>query len=47
MQTRGNQSKVYRIEIMQLGKCRDEERKVKYTEQKSCRCQYAGAGKGK
>ena len=36
-----------RIETLQISIFRDKERKVKYTELKTCRCQYAKMKKGK
>ena len=47
MQRRVKQSKVYRIEILQMPVCREEASKVKPTELKSCKCKYAQTKKAK
>ena len=47
MQRRGKQSKVYRIGILWMPICIDKENKVKSTEVKCCRCQYAHTKKAK
>ena len=46
MQKGGKQNKK-RIAILQISIFRDKEGKVKYTELKTCRCQYAEMKKGK
>ena len=47
MQRQGKQSKVHRIEILQMPICIDKENKVKSMELKYCRCQYAQTKKAK
>ena len=47
MERRRKQSKIYRIEIMQMAIFRDKERKLKYTELKYCRCHYGERRKAK
>ena len=44
---KGNQSEIYKIEKLQVSICRDEERKLKYTELKTCRGQYGDPKKAK
>ena len=41
MQRQGKQSEIYRNEILQMSISTNEERNVKHTELKYCRCQYA------
>ena len=41
MQRFGKQIKVYRTDILQMSICRNEESKVKSTQLKKCKCQYA------
>ena len=45
MQRRGQEKQIFRNNILQMSICRDEEIKVKYTQMKYCRCQYAGMRK--
>ena len=40
MKRRRNQSQIYTTEKVKMAICREEEKKVKYTEPKYCRCQY-------
>ena len=47
MQKQGKQSEIYKIEKLQVSICRDEERKLKYTELKTCRGQYGDPKKAK
>ena len=47
MQRQGNQSQICRTEILGMSIGRDEEIKLKYTEMKYCRCQYAEKRKAK
>ena len=47
MQTRRQKSEIYKTEILQMLICKDDESKVKYTELKNCRCQFAETRKEK
>ena len=40
MQKQGKQRQIDGIELLQMSICRDEERKLRYTEVKTCKCQY-------
>ena len=44
MQRRGKQSKIYRTEVLQMLMCRNDQSRLKFTDSKYCRCQYAEIG---